>query len=121
MSRSRGERLHRQARQHRSVALARASLVAALMPLSPQVMDTPTSILLVDDDPKNLLVLETILNSADYALVKALSAEEALLALMQREFAVIVLDVQMPEMNGIELARLIKHRKKTQHVPILFL
>jgi PAS domain S-box-containing protein len=85
------------------------------------VMDKKISILLVDDDPKNLMVLETILNSPEYHLVKASSANETLLALMQEEFAAIVLDVQMPDMNGIELARLIKQRKKTQHVPILFL
>lgn len=84
-------------------------------------MDKLVSILLVDDDPKNLMVLETILNSPEYRLVKAASADEALLALMKEEFAAIVLDVQMPDMSGLDLARLIKQRKKTQHVPILFL
>jgi PAS domain S-box-containing protein len=84
-------------------------------------MEKPISILLVDDDPKNLMVLESILDSPEYRLVKASSADETLLALMKDEFAAIVLDVQMPDMNGIELARLIKQRKKTQHVPILFL
>jgi PAS domain S-box-containing protein len=84
-------------------------------------MDKLISILLVDDDPKNLMVLETILDSPDYRLIKASSADEALMALMKEEFAAIVLDVQMPDMSGIELARLIKQRKKTQHVPIVFL
>ncbi len=84
-------------------------------------MEKLISILLVDDDPKNLMVLETILNSPDYRLIKASSADEALMALMKDEFAAIVLDVQMPDMSGIELARLIKQRRKTQHVPILFL
>jgi len=84
-------------------------------------MEKKISILLVDDDPKNLMVLETILNSPDYHLVKASSADQTLLALMKEEFAAIVLDVQMPDMSGLELARLIKQRKKTQHVPILFL
>lgn len=84
-------------------------------------MEKLISILLVDDDPKNLMVLETILNSPDYRLVKASTADAALLALMKDEFAAIVLDVQMPDMSGLELARLIKQRKKTQHVPILFL
>lgn len=84
-------------------------------------MEKLISILLVDDDPKNLMVLETILNSPDYRLIKAASADQALMALMKDEFAAIVLDVQMPDMSGIELARLIKQRKKTQHVPILFL
>jgi PAS domain S-box-containing protein len=67
------------------------------------------------------MVLETILNSPEYRLVKASTADEALIALMNEEFAAIVLDVQMPDMSGLELARLIKQRKKTQHVPILFL
>lgn len=84
-------------------------------------MEKQISILLVDDDPKNLMVLETILNSPDYQLVKAATADAALLALMKDEFAAIVLDVQMPDMSGLDLARLIKQRKKTQHVPILFL
>jgi PAS domain S-box-containing protein len=84
-------------------------------------MDKLISILLVDDDPKNLMVLETILSSPDYRLVKASTADEALIALMSEEFAAIVLDVQMPDMSGLDLARLIKQRKKTQHVPILFL
>ncbi|EDY20754.1 multi-sensor hybrid histidine kinase [Chthoniobacter flavus Ellin428] len=84
-------------------------------------MDKLISILLVDDDPKNLMVLETILNSPEYRLVNASTADEALLALMNEEFAAIVLDVQMPDMSGLDLARLIKQRKKTQHVPILFL
>ena len=84
-------------------------------------MDKLVSILLVDDDPKNLMVLETILNSPEYRLVKASTADQALIALMNEEFAAIVLDVQMPDMSGLELARLIKQRKKTQHVPILFL
>lgn len=79
------------------------------------------SILLVDDDSKNLVALETTLDSPDYQLVKARSADEALMALIHGEFAAMVLDVQLPGLSGIELARLIKQRKKTQHIPILFL
>ncbi len=84
-------------------------------------MPKPVSILLVDDEIKNLVALESILETPEYRLVKAQSADETLLALMQEEFAAIVLDVQMPDLSGIELARLIKQRKKTQHIPILFL
>lgn len=83
--------------------------------------EIPVSILLVDDDPKNLLALESILEGQGYRLVSALTAEEALLRLMHESYAAIVLDVQMPDLNGIELARLIKQRRKTQHIPILFL
>lgn len=81
----------------------------------------PVNILIVDDEPRNLDVLESILYSSEYNLVRAGSADEALMALVQKEFAVLVLDINMPGTNGIELATLIKQRKKTQHVPILFL
>ncbi|MEJ1974495.1 MAG: response regulator [Lacunisphaera sp.] len=56
-----------------------------------------------------------------YRLVRAESANAALLALVEGEFAVLVLDINMPVTNGIELANLIKQRKRTQHIPILFL
>ncbi len=81
----------------------------------------PVAILLVDDDANNLLALESILDSPDYRLQRAQTSDEALIALMQGDFAAIVLDVQMPDLNGIELARLIKQRKRTQNIPILFL
>lgn len=84
-------------------------------------MDQRPKILLVDDQPRNLDALEAILESADYRLVRAGSAEEALLALLQDEFAAIVLDIKMPGVSGLELAHLIKQRKRTRHVPILFL
>src|SRR6266850_1211333 len=87
---------------------------------SPAV-DNPVNLLLVDDQPRNLEVLETILQSTEHRLVHATSGEEALLALLNDEFAAIVLDIQMPGMSGIELARLIKQRKRNQHIPILFL
>jgi signal transduction histidine kinase len=81
----------------------------------------PASVLLVDDDAKNLLALESILEDGGYALRKAQTGNQALLALMAEDFAAIVLDVQMPDMSGIELARLIKQRRRTQHIPIIFL
>ncbi len=95
--------------------------IIAPPPQSHHRMSDPIAILLVDDEVKNLIALESILESPDYMLVKAQTANDALLALMEREYAAIVLDVQMPEIDGIELARLIKQRKKTQHTPILFL
>jgi signal transduction histidine kinase len=78
-------------------------------------------ILLVDDEARNLDALESILTSPDYELVRAQSAEAALLALVRTEFACIVLDVLMPETDGFELALLIKTRKRNQHIPIIFL
>jgi signal transduction histidine kinase len=78
-------------------------------------------ILLVDDQPRNLETLEAMLDGADLRLVRASSADEALLALLQEQFAAIVLDIRMPGTSGFELATFIKQRKRTQHVPILFL
>jgi PAS domain S-box-containing protein len=81
----------------------------------------PVNILIVDDEPKNLTVLEAILGDPGYRLVRAESAEEALLALLADEFALLVLDIRMPGVTGLELAQMIKARKKTANVPIIFL
>jgi len=81
----------------------------------------PVSILLVDDEVRNLEVLESFLQSPDYQLVRAGTAEQALLLLLQGDFAAIVLDIHLPTMSGLELANLIKQRKRTQHIPIIFL
>ena len=82
--------------------------------------DAP-AILIVDDQARNLDALEAMLSPTGCLLVRAQSADEALLELLRREFAAIVLDIRMPGMGGIELATLIKQRKRSQHVPILFL
>ncbi|MGQ8875051.1 response regulator [Paenibacillus sp. TSA_86.1] len=84
-------------------------------------LNEPIHILLVDDRPENLLALEAVLESERYKLVKANSGEEALRCLLKDEFAVIVLDVQMPGMDGIETAKLIKARDKSKDVPIIFI
>lgn len=89
--------------------------------MDPNSQNLPATVLLVDDEPRNLLALESLLDQEDYDLVKAQTSDEALLALINGEFAAIVLDVEMPEVNGIELARLIKQRRKTRHIPIIFL
>jgi PAS domain S-box-containing protein len=81
----------------------------------------PVNILIVDDEPKNLTVLEAILGDPGYRLVRAESAEEALLALLADEFALLILDIRMPGVTGLELAQMIKARKKTANVPIIFL
>ena len=85
------------------------------------IFDAPINILVVDDEPKNLTVLETLLDAPGYRLVRAESADEALLALVAEEFALLILDVRMPGMTGFELAQIIKSRKKTARVPIIFL
>jgi PAS domain S-box-containing protein len=78
-------------------------------------------LLLVDDRPENLLALEAILEPLEAELVRASSGEEALRRLLHDEFAAILLDVQMPGMDGFQTAELIKQRERTRHVPILFL
>lgn len=78
-------------------------------------------ILLVDDRQENLTALEAILSSLDQTLVRANSGEEALKALLMDEFAVILLDVQMPGMDGFETASHIKRRERTKDIPIIFL
>jgi two-component system CheB/CheR fusion protein len=83
--------------------------------------EKPINILIVDDEPKNLMVLESLLDDPTYRLVRAESADEALLALVVEEFALLILDVRMPGMSGFELAQMIKDRKKTAKVPIIFL
>jgi len=80
-----------------------------------------SGILLVDDRSENLLALEAILEPLGHRLVSATSGDEALRHLLKDEFAVILLDVQMPGLDGFETAELIKRRERTRHVPILFL
>ena len=79
------------------------------------------NILMVDDKEANLLALEGLLESPDYNLVKALSGREALKRILEVDFALILLDVRMPFMDGFETARLIKQREKSRNIPIIFL
>ncbi|MEU1733402.1 response regulator [Streptosporangium sp. NPDC020145] len=78
-------------------------------------------ILLVDDREENLIALEAILSSLDLVPVRARSGEEALKALLNTEFALILLDVRMPGMDGFETASHIKRRERTRNIPIIFL
>jgi CheY-like chemotaxis protein len=79
------------------------------------------NILLVDDRPDNIVALEAILSSLNQTLVSARSGDAALKALLRDEFAVILLDVLMPGMDGFETAAHIKRRPRTRDVPIIFL
>ena len=90
--------------------------MTATTPLAARV-----EILLVDDRPENLLALEAILEPLGHTLVRAQSGEEALRAVLKHDFACILLDVQMPGMNGFEVARIVKSRERTRHIPIIFL
>jgi PAS domain S-box-containing protein len=80
-----------------------------------------TSILLVDDQPANLAVLEATLAGLAEELVSVSSGESALREVLARDFAVVLLDVRMPTMNGFELAELIRQHPRTQALPIIFL
>ena len=82
---------------------------------------SPAKILLVDDRPENLLALEAILQGLGHQLLKATSGEEALKRLLSDDVAVLLLDVQMPGMDGFETAAHVKRREKTRDIPILFL
>jgi two-component system sensor histidine kinase/response regulator len=76
---------------------------------------------MVDDKPENLVALEAALRPLDQELVAANSGEEALRCLLTEDFAVILLDVQMPGMDGFETASHIKERERSRHIPIIFL
>ena len=85
------------------------------------VIEEKVNILLVDDRPENLLALGAILEIPSYNLVKAFSGEEALKCILYHDFAVILMDVQMPGMDGFEAAAIIRNRKRSRHTPIIFL
>jgi two-component system sensor histidine kinase/response regulator len=84
-------------------------------------MSQGPKVLIVDDRPENLLALEAVLESLDVDVVRADSGEAALRRLLTDEVAVIILDVQMPGLDGFETAAHIKERDKTRRIPIIFL
>src|SRR5215213_3304183 len=81
----------------------------------------PVDILLVDDLPEKILVYRAVLDEMGQNLIVAKSGEEALKLVLQHDFAVILLDVNMPGMDGFETASLIRKRKKSSRTPIIFL
>jgi CheY-like chemotaxis protein len=83
--------------------------------------DGKVNILLVDDRPDKLLALEAVLEDLGQNVVRAYSGREALRHVLSQEFAVILLDVNMPGMDGFETAGLIRQRKNSEHVPIIFI
>lgn len=86
-----------------------------------RVDPSPVKILLVDDEPKNLMALDSVLAGDDRLLVHARSGQEALRHLLREDFAVILLDVHMPEMDGFQTAELIRARDRSRSTPIIFL
>jgi two-component system, sensor histidine kinase and response regulator len=97
----------------------RSSLAAAPALQSEDI--EPVKILLVDDQQDNLLSAEAVLESLGQTIVKAESGREALRHLLEDDFAVILLDIMMPEMDGFETAALIRQRERSRHTPIIFL
>ena len=83
--------------------------------------DWKADVLLVDDEPKNLMALEALLEPLGQNLVSAGSGKEALRLVLKHNFAVIVLDVRMPGIDGFETARIIRDRERSRHIPIIFL
>ena len=84
-------------------------------------MEVNQTILIVDDRPQNLHALEIVLAETGAQLVRATRGEEALAATLERDFALAILDVQMPSMDGYELAELLRGDAKTRNLPIIFL
>jgi signal transduction histidine kinase len=80
----------------------------------------PIKVLLVDDTPENLVALEALLRRPDITVLKAASGNDALELLLAHDISLALLDVQMPEMDGFELAELMRGADKTKHVPIIF-
>ena len=78
------------------------------------------NILIVDDRPENLLVMESILENLDCNIIKATSGNEALSLMLDNNFALVLLDVQMPEMDGFEVAELMRSSLRTRFTPIIF-
>jgi len=86
-----------------------------------EVRKTKANILLVDDREDNLDALEAILRDFGQNLVRARSGQDALRLLLERDFAVILLDVRMPDMDGFETAELVRKRQRSRHTPIIFI
>ena len=81
---------------------------------------TGCKLLIVDDLPENLLALDALIRGEDREVFQAQCADDALVLLLEHEFALAILDVQMPGMNGFELAELMRGTEKTKHIPIVF-
>ena len=109
--------LPRQARGHRPDALGHARMASSVS----QEAGAPVNILAVDDSPEKLLALSVLLAELGQNVVTADSGRQALRQLLRREFAVILLDVNMPGLDGFETAALIRQRESCEHTPIIFI
>src|ERR1035437_2313846 len=84
-------------------------------------MNSKPKILIVDDKPENLVALRTVLKDLDIELIEATSGNDALKATLRHDFALALLDIQMPEMDGYELASILREEEKTAHLPFIFI
>ena len=83
-------------------------------------IDVESKLLIVDDLPDNLLALEALVRGPERRVFQATSADDALALMLDHEFAIAILDVQMPVMNGFELAEMMRSTERTRHIPIIF-
>lgn len=90
-------------------------------PALPQPLDGNSVLLVVDDYPENLISMRALLARQDWQVLTASSGMEALNALLEHEVDLVLLDVQMPEMDGFEVARLMRGSQRTRLTPIIFL
>src|SRR5262249_31453507 len=88
--------------------------------LSPMNKSVPAKILLVDDYPDNLIALRALIERDDLEVIEANSGSDALETLLVHDVALALIDVQMPEMDGFELAQLMRGSERTRHIPIVF-
>src|SRR5262249_18238240 len=116
-----GVRLRRQTRRHRPAPGDAAAVVDPVAPRDPMESESPVDILVVDDSADNLTALEAILAPLGQHLVKVRSGKAALRSLLRNAFAVILLDVNMPILDGFETAALIRDRLRSEHTPIIFI
>lgn len=96
-------------------------LAAAKAPIPAEAPRDRVKILMVDDKPENIVALEAVLDDLGEELIKANSGKEALRACLEHDFAVILLDVKMPDMDGFETAAMIRERERSKDTPIIFL
>src|SRR5215831_8228405 len=120
MHRGRRIRLHLQARERRAAAVA---IEDSLVRLSRASMSSRSkaNVLVVDDEPRSLLAMQELLAGPDRNVVAAESGKDALRRILKADFAIILLDVRMPEMDGFETAALIRKLKRSRDTPIVFL
>lgn len=78
------------------------------------------NILIVDDRPENLLTLESVIEKPGRNIIKASGGNEALRLAIKEDIGLIMLDIQMPDIDGVEVAMLLRSNKKTKHIPIIF-